>query len=100
MRKVVAVAKFLFVIGIIIIFIAVIFGFLSGSFMGFLAAAGSGIVSAAIFFALARILENQELILIHIQWLDKPSKVQNTCPRCDRKYDGEMHSCPHCGYKE
>ena len=92
-------AKFLIVTGIVIIFIAVIIGFLSGSFMGFIASAGSGIVSASIFFALAVILENQELILTRIQQLDKPSKVQNTCPRCSRQYDGDMHSCPHCGYK-
>jgi hypothetical protein len=93
-------AKFLFFIGIIIILIAAILGFASGSFMGIIAALGSGIASAAIFFALAMILENQALILSHIQTLPRPSKEKSTCSRCGKQYDGDMNSCPHCGYRD
>jgi rRNA maturation endonuclease Nob1 len=49
---------------------------------------------------LASILDNQQLILTRIQQLERPVKLERTCPKCSRQYDGDMHSCPHCGYRD
>ena len=53
----------LYSVGVIVLIISIIAGIYSGAFMGFLISVAGGIASAIIFFALAKILENQEAIL-------------------------------------
>lgn len=92
----------LFFIGIATIIGGVIIGFLSGSVIGFLIALCSAISSAIILFALARILENQETIMSEIRKgrenIKKP--VENiVCQKCNKSYEKDYSSCPHCGSK-
>ncbi|MDP4091235.1 MAG: hypothetical protein Q8930_18465 [Bacillota bacterium] len=95
----------LYVIGAIVILISVVAGFLAGSFLQFLISAAGGIFSAVIFFALAKILDNQESILYKLEhqeetlrkYLPRPKIV---CPKCSYKYDDDYTSCPHCGHRE
>ena len=90
------------IIGIFTIVASFIIGILSGSGFGFFLALIGGITSSVIFFALSMILSNQEKILNQLQ---PPSTQlrklipQKTCTRCDKKHDGDMSSCPYCGFK-
>lgn len=95
----------LYVIGVIFLIISIIVGILSGHILGFLIALGSGISSAIIFFALAKILENQELIVFKLEYNEKcmqnllPAQPMVECQKCNYKYENEYASCPHCGYR-
>ena len=95
----------LYGIGAIVFIISIIVGFLSGSFFQFLIVTLGGISSAIIFFALAKILDNQESILFKLEHQDeifRKSFIQPkiVCPKCNYKYDNDYTSCPHCGYRE
>ncbi len=92
----------LIIIGIATIIIGTVLGFLSGSAVGFIVALGSSIVSAVIFFALAKVLENQDTIMSMMYELKKelknPSK-EVICAKCAKTYTSEYSYCPHCGTK-
>lgn len=93
----------LFVIGIIIIFGSIIAGVLAGSFGGFITIVSGGLISAIIFFALSRIINNQYIIINNIETLkenDRKSRKikKRTCINCNKEFDLDMHSCPYCGY--
>jgi large conductance mechanosensitive channel len=91
-------------IGAIIIIITIIVGIMSGSFLIFLFVVAIGIVTAIIFFALAKVLENQENILYILDKQEKAIKKSNgeekvVCPKCNYAHDDDYTSCPHCGYR-
>ena len=95
----------LYSVGVIVLIISIIAGIYSGAFMGFLISVAGGIASAIIFFALAKILENQEAILhklIHQEETQSKHQKQEKkiCPRCNRVHDIDFSSCPHCGYRD
>lgn len=95
----------LYIIGGIIIIISIIGGFMSGSFLGFLLAVASGGITAIIFFALAKIIENQENIIYKLDKQEeniRKSLVQEkvVCPKCNYEHASDYSSCPHCGYRE
>src|SRR5690554_4909241 len=95
----------LYIIGIIALIAAIIAGFSSGSFVGFIICMLSGISSAILFFALARIIELQESILYKVQLQEEATKKSKfrekiTCTKCNYEYDDDFSSCPHCGYRE
>lgn len=93
----------LYVIGAIVLIIAVVAGFSSGSFWGFLAVIAGGLSSAIILFALAKILENQYEILnklYHQGSIANRTFEKKVCLKCNYKYDIDYSSCPHCGHKE
>jgi len=93
----------LYIIGIIVFVISVVAGLFSGSFTSFIVALGGGITSAVTFFALAKILENQENILYKLN-SDLATRsdllAKKICQKCNYKYEGDYSSCPHCGYRE
>ena len=99
-ERVADMSKILVIAGIISIIVSVILGIAAGTFPGFLTAAAGGVASGIVFFALSTILDNQQAILNGLQRLDKPAKQKTTCPKCGGQYDGDMHSCPYCGYRE
>lgn len=91
----------LFVIGILTVIGGFILGILSSSFFGFIVALAGGIISSVIFFALSKILENQDKILSQLQSQSiKISKLseKKICGKCNNKYDEDMTSCPHCAF--
>lgn len=95
----------LYIVGVVVIISSVIVGFSSGSFLGFIIAVAGGIGSAIIFFALARILENQGNIIYKLdrqEEIERKSRTQEKriCPKCNYIYDGDYTSCPHCGHRE
>ena len=92
-------SKTLTVIGIISIIVSIILGIASGTFLGFLTSVAGGIVSGVVFFALSMVLDNQQAILAGLRKLKRPAE-KVACPKCGKQYDGDMNSCPHCGYRE
>ena len=95
----------LYSIGTIVLIISIIAGIYSGAFMGFLISVAGGIALAIIFFALAKILENQETILYKLAHQEENQRryqkqEKKTCPRCNKEYDIDFGSCPHCGYRD
>jgi len=95
----------LFFIGIIVLVISVITGFLTGTFFGFIVALLSGIVSGMIFFALSHILNNQQSILLKLHQLEEIHKKQmkqekKKCTNCNYEYEVSLGSCPYCGRRE
>lgn len=65
----------------------------------------SGILMGTVFAALARILENQEVILNKLETQESRqrkiiSKEKKVCPKCSTSYDLDYNSCPNCGHKE
>jgi Oxygen-sensitive ribonucleoside-triphosphate reductase len=95
----------LYVLGVIVIIISIIVGFLSGSFIHFLITLAGGIFPAIICFALAQILDNQERTLFKLEYQEETfrktfPKPKIECPKCNYKYDNDYTSCPHCGHRE
>ena len=92
----------LFALGGLKLIASVIIGIMTERFLGFILCLVAGISSAAIFFALAIILNNQEKIM---QMLNSESTQkrkllpQKQCEKCEKMHDGDMTSCPHCGHK-
>lgn len=94
----------LYTIGIIFLIVSVIYGFAIGGVPG-VTIAISGIISSILYFALAKILGNQEEIFRRLNRIEEaPRRLmrQNNkkCENCGSSYDNDMHSCPHCGHKE
>ena len=92
----------LYSIGAIVLIISIIAGIYSGAFMGFLISVAGGIASAIIFFALAKILENQEAIL---HKLIHQEEIQRKHHKQEKKCEGNGNmililACPHCGYRD
>ncbi|WP_407269803.1 hypothetical protein [Radiobacillus sp. PE A8.2] len=90
--------------GIIVLISSVIVGVFSGSFFGFILAVIGGVFSSVIFFALAKIIDNQETMLLKIYKLEdfnrKQVKKEDTvCSKCNYTYDQELNSCPKCGWR-
>ena len=95
----------LFFIGMIVLVISIVTGFLLGTFFGFSISLLSGIVSCMIFFALAHILNNQQSILFKLQQLEeiynKQMKQENKqCSNCNYEYGVTLNSCPNCGARD
>ena len=95
----------LYIIGIIGLIISIVIGIGTGSFWGFIISLSGGFASSIILFALASILDNQETILSSLASQEEKqrkyiNKEKTTCPRCDREYDVDFSSCPHCGHRD
>ncbi len=94
----------LYVIGAIALIIAIIVGFIQGTFWGFIVSVSGGISLLLIFFALAKILDNQDRILFKIasqyeiykKYFKQPKVI---CPNCHNEHESDYSSCPHCGYR-
>ncbi|MFA9559759.1 hypothetical protein ACERII_20830 [Evansella sp. AB-rgal1] len=96
---------FLYVIAAITILIAVVSGFYTGSFLGFLLIMFGGVSTAIIMIALAMIIEYQERIYYLLQYKDKQQRKllkidKKECTNCQKKHDFDMNSCPYCGFRE
>jgi uncharacterized paraquat-inducible protein A len=94
----------LYVIGAIVFIISIIAGFLSG-LLGVLIGIAGGISAAIIFFALAKIIENQETILYKLVCQEEAyrkscNKEKKVCPKCNYEYENDYTSCPRCGYRD
>jgi uncharacterized paraquat-inducible protein A len=95
----------LYAVGGIIIMVSLIAGVASGSFFRFLFTVASGGITAAIFFALAMIMGNQEDIIYRLDRQEERmrrmlTKEKVVCPKCNYEHDSDYSSCPHCGYRE
>lgn len=94
----------LYIIGAVVFIVSVIAGFSFDSFSGILISLVCGLSSAMIFFALARIIENQENILYKLTYQENEIRksliVKKICQKCDYTYDSDYSSCPHCGNKD
>lgn len=93
---------FLYLSGIAVFIFFVIAGMYNGSIIS---AISFGIPISLVIIALAKVIENQFQIserLNHISMtMKKSQKVENkVCPGCNREYDPEYNSCPHCGYRK
>ena len=94
-------ATILFAIGVIVLVGSLIIGIMAGV-PAFLLVFAGGIPCAMIFFALARILENQEKIkqMFDSQETQKKKLLpQKSCKKCNNKHDSDATSCPYCGNK-
>ncbi len=94
----------LYVVGSIIIFIHFIMSIKTGSFYGFVAVNATGFATALIFFALGKILKNQEDISLDIHIASNNHTPINSyqgdvkrCNHCNKMYDPSFSFCPHCG---
>ena len=99
------IVRILNVVGIAMIVLGVIAGIMTGAILSFFFSLLGGIVSALIFFALALILDNQEMIMYQIQeqkaYIKKHIVTETkTCSNCQYEYDRELSSCPHCGSRK
>jgi len=96
--------SFLHVLAIGIIIAGVMIGLSIGSW-GVLIGPLTGIIGSVFYFALAKILINQERILACLQ--DKhpensppESSGKIKCSKCEAPLESDMLSCPYCGYKK
>lgn len=92
----------LYAAGIIIIIVGIILGINTGTFWGFIIFTLSLLISSIVYFALARILENQSDIYDKIQSLVENTKKtveKLVCSECGKNYDSDFSSCPYCGNK-
>lgn len=94
--------KILYVTGLLLLGIGVVGGLATAGFFGLIAGLlGSGVLSL-LFFAAARILENQEYIVKKLHDIQNKQQMDiNTviCEKCQKTYTGDYSSCPYCGYK-
>lgn len=95
----------LYIMGAVAMIISVIAGLFFGSFPGLLISIAGGISSAIVFFALAKILENQENILHKLNGQEEINKKffvqeKRTCSKCDYQYSKDYSSCPNCGHRD
>ncbi len=92
----------LFFVGIITIIAGVVGGFIAGTAGGVVLGLVTGIVASLIYFALAKILENQDAILYELRNTRQQNNIQKTkktCEKCGKEHDVDVKSCPHCGYR-
>ena len=93
----------LYVIAILVILSGVVVGFFTGSLVGIVIGVLSSIAVSFIFFALAQILLNQEIIISHLQEVrgdvKKPPKTI-VCKHCQQSYTADYSYCPHCATKQ
>ncbi|GKX29853.1 hypothetical protein SH1V18_23330 [Vallitalea longa] len=94
----------LYVVGIIVLIISFITGFRSDQLLLFII---SGFLSSIIFFALGKIIDNQEEIKYYIKVnMESPKKSylsksdKKVCSSCHNEYDVHQKSCPYCGNKD
>lgn len=97
-------SSLLYIVGIIVTIFSLGAGLFSGSFLGFIVYAAGGFTSAIIFFALGKLLDNQQTILsvlLHQEEYQRKHLMQEkkTCSRCNKEYDIDFSSCPHCGFR-
>ncbi|GIN56931.1 hypothetical protein J8TS2_12500 [Lederbergia ruris] len=95
----------LYIFGIIGVLVSLVIGLLSGSFWIFLLTFVGGVIFATIQFALANVLEKQEMILYYLQQQDQFLKKQlgttlRKCSNCQYEFDAELSSCPRCGSRK
>lgn len=103
-------AKLLKIIGILTAIVTVIAGIVgaveSDSLLVFTICLISGIIQAIVYYAMARVLENQEEMQwrlrnmeLLLQSQNKETTEKRKCPCCGRSYEIDRDSCPYCGYK-
>ncbi|UOQ87156.1 zinc ribbon domain-containing protein [Gracilibacillus salinarum] len=95
--------KILFSLGTIAIVLSVLIGIMSGHFIMFLLYTFIGIVIGMLLFAVAEIIDNQEVIMNELFAQRKLANAERKkiiqCPRCNSEYDDTRVSCPYCGAK-
>ena len=92
----------LYIIGVIALIACFILGVISGGILVGIIIVIGGIPVAIIFFALAKILDNQEKIMLMLNSESTQKKKlipQKQCEKCEKMHDGDATSCPHCGHK-
>ncbi len=93
----------LYVIGIIILIAGIVVGY---SAEAFIITVISSTITAFVFFALGRIIGNQEIImnqqqeLLNNAILSRRSVEEKTCSECGKLYDVSAKSCPYCGARD
>lgn len=92
----------LFGIGALILIAGIVIGFMSETLIATII---SSSVVACIFFALAKIIGNQEIIINHQQELlnnailSRRDEGKKPCHECGKSYPVSMKSCPYCGIR-
>lgn len=95
----------LYIVGVLTLVISGIVGIYSGSFLGFLISIAGGFATTIIFFALANILDNQITIIYTLKKQEEKqrkllSQEKKVCSKCNKEYDHDYGSCPHCGFRD
>lgn len=88
--------------GILVVVGCIITAFASGGILGGIISIICGVILASVFFALSKILENQEIIISQLSNIDDSTKKplkKITCKNCSKTYTSDYSSCPHCGRK-
>lgn len=88
----------MFVCGIVYLIITII---------GFILEGPTGLFTGAavvmIFFGLGTLLYRQEELRQKYEEQNKPLpkrlSFKTNCPKCGKKFDAEMNSCPYCGHR-
>ncbi len=99
------------IIGGGIVFIGILAGVVSRSLLGFVIYLVASITSAAIYFALGEILDNQDVINSRIGQLEHNSNRgldseatrksgMKKCLSCGKETEDMRNSCPYCGGRE
>jgi len=93
------------IIGLGVIVFSLMGGIMTGSLLGFIAVALGGFATSMIFFALSRIIENQNIIINKLDYqYSQELKARNIdkklCTKCNKTYDVDYTSCPHCGNRD
>lgn len=92
------------VIGVIVLVSGIAVGIQSGSFPGFLTSLLNSAAGAAVLFALAKVLGNQDELserLAKLEHTVKNPPETITCAKCGTSYQSDDFSyCPHCGAKQ
>ncbi|MCT4542996.1 MAG: hypothetical protein N4A63_05605 [Vallitalea sp.] len=95
----------LLIVGIFVIIVSIITGYSLGEFHLFLYRVSSGTIVAMIFFALSKIISNQEEIKYYLRIENNsntkviPTEMKK-CSKCNKEYDKYQTSCPYCGNRE
>lgn len=90
----------LYIMGILMLITGIFVGILAGPY--FLLFIISGTVIAIMLFALAKLLENQQMIMAHLQAQSEYLKMKwsepITCTNCKETYNETLSYCPYCGH--
>ena len=98
--------KILRVMAVGSIIIGAIAGAMNGGIGGLLTLTIAVAIGSVPLFALAQVLENQDMIIYRLTRLEKPERsrlnpeLKVTCNKCGHKYDADMAYCSYCGQRE